>query len=364
MNARITSKNVKAHPLRIAKLAVASAAALVAMTAMLAPDCNACTRFLYQTGYGSYIVGRSMDWGENPHSDLWVFPEGMKRDGGFGKGSVKWTSKYGSVVTSFYSVAVVDGMNEAGLVGNVLYLAESDFGDAEKSGKPTLSIGAWLQYVLDNYGSVSKAVDALKSEPFTVVAPMLPNGRRASGHLSLSDPSGDSAIFEYIDGKLQIHHSPVYKVMTNSPIYDKQLAINAYWDEVGGVAMLPGTYRAADRFVRTSFYLKTLPKFKDPQEATAAAFSVIRSVSVPIGIQDPKHPNLSTTVWRTVSDHKAKRYYFDSVYSPSVFWVDMDKLGLKEGAQPQRLDLSDTSSLAGEVSAIFKPAKPFPWLAH
>ena len=89
MNARITSKNVKAHPLRIAKLAVASAAALVAMTAMLAPDCNACTRFLYQTGYGSYIVGRSMDWGENPHSDLWVFPEGMKRDGGFGKGSVK-----------------------------------------------------------------------------------------------------------------------------------------------------------------------------------------------------------------------------------------------------------------------------------
>ncbi len=45
---------------------------------------------------------------------------------------------------------------------------------------------------------------ALRKEPFAIIAPTLPNGRPAQGHLSLSDPSGDSAIFEYVGGKLVI----------------------------------------------------------------------------------------------------------------------------------------------------------------
>jgi hypothetical protein len=57
-------------------------------------------------------------------------------------------------------------------------------------------------------------------------------------------------LFEYIDGKLVVHHDSSYTVMTNSPIFEKQLALNEYWKQVGGAAMLPGTNRAADRFVR------------------------------------------------------------------------------------------------------------------
>ena len=33
----------------------------------------------------------------------------------------------------------------------------------------------------------------------------------------MSDPNGDSAILEYKDGKLNIHHGREHKVMTNSP---------------------------------------------------------------------------------------------------------------------------------------------------
>jgi choloylglycine hydrolase len=40
--------------------------------------------------------------------------------------------------------------------------------------------------------------------------------------------------------------------MTNSPTYDQQLALNRYWEQIGGTTMLPGTNRAADRFVRAS----------------------------------------------------------------------------------------------------------------
>ena len=57
--------------------------------------------------------------------------------------------------------------------------------------------------------------------------------------------------------------------MTNSPVYDQQLALNAYWDLIGGDRMLPGTISAADRFVRLSYALKASPKFKDRDMAVA-----------------------------------------------------------------------------------------------
>lgn len=117
--------------------------------------------------------------------------------------------------------------NEAGFAGNLLYLAESDFGDAAARGKPKLSVGAWLQYLLDNYGSFGETVKALQSDPFTVITGEAPSERSATVHISLSDRTGDSAIFEYIGGKLKIHRSRDYKVMTNSPVYDVQLATNA-----------------------------------------------------------------------------------------------------------------------------------------
>lgn len=322
-----------------------------------------CTRVLYETGTQTYIVGRSMDWNDpTVKTKLWTFPKGMLRDGGTTSNPVKWSSKYGSIVASFYDAGSADGLNEAGLAANMLYLAESDFGDPAKTGKPTLSVGAWLQYFLDHYATVHEAVEAMQNVPFTIVAPILPNGRGATVHLCLSDPTGDSAILEYINGNVSIHHSPEYRVMTNSPVYDQQLALNAYWDLIGGNNMLPGTISAADRFVRASYFLKSSPKFKERNMAVAAVFSQMRSIGVPLGMSDPVRPNISSTLWRSVIDHDAKRYYFESTIQPAIFWVDMDHLDLQPGASPQSLEVNGPTVLFGEVSNAFKPEKPFAWL--
>ena len=48
--------------------------------------------------------------------------------------------------------------------------------------------------------------------------------------------------------------------MTDSPIFDEQLALNQYWKDIGGLVFLPGTNRAADRFARASFLLSAIPK--------------------------------------------------------------------------------------------------------
>lgn len=336
----------------------------VALITIPAPNAEACTRVLYETGTGTYIVGRSMDWNDlQMQTDFWVFPRGMERDGGVGNGSITWTSKYGSVIISIYDMATSDGINEAGMAGNLLYLAESDYGDPASSGKPKISVGAWLQYLLDNYGTVAETVEAMKSDPFTVVSANAPNGRPASVHIAISDPTGDSAILEYIDGKLKIHHGKEYRVMTNSPVYDQQLAIDAYWEFIGGKNFLPGTISAADRFVRASYNLKSSPKYKDRRDALAAVFSQMRSIGVPLGMSDPEKPNISSTLWRSVIDQDTKRYYFDSVINPSVIWVDLDKVDMNPGAKPMKLELGGAEIPGGEVSSMFKPAEPFKFLA-
>jgi len=322
-----------------------------------------CTRVLYETGTGTYLVGRNADWNDMAAQvDLWLFPRGLKREGGVGKAPVTWTSKYGSVVTGFYANVSADGMNEAGLVCNLLYQVEADYGDPKQTGRPTLSLGGWLQYVLDNFQTVAEAVAAMQPDPFTVISGNFGNGRPANVHFSLSDASGDSAIFEFLGGKLVTHHGRDYKVMTNSPIFDQQLAINTYWDLVGGKNMLPGTISAADRYVRASYALKSSPKFKDKRQALASIFSQMRAVSPPLGMSDPEKPNISSTLYRIVADSESKRYYFDNVLDPSVFYVDLAKVDLNAGAKTMRLAVMGPTDLAGDVSTQFTPTEPYTFL--
>jgi choloylglycine hydrolase len=319
------------------------------------------------------ITGRNMDWKEDLASNLYVFPAGMKRDGVSGPKSIAWTSKYGSVVVAGYEAGTTDGMNEKGLVANILYLAESEYTAPDPS-RPFLSISAWAQFVLDKYATVAEAVDALRAEPFNILAPTLPNGAPAALHLSISDPTGDSAIFEYVGGKLVIHHSKNYTVMTNSPVYEQQLALDAYWKGIGGLTFLPGTNRAADRFVRTSFLLNAIPRKLDknyiagvPQQsyayqAVAGVLSVQRAVSVPLGISTPNEPNISSTIWRTVSDQKNLIYYFDSATRPNTFWIALAKADLKPGSPVKKLTISNGEVFSGEVSGEFKEAESFKFL--
>jgi penicillin V acylase-like amidase (Ntn superfamily) len=332
-----------------------------------------CTRTLYVGDDGFVVTGRNMDWKEDMASNLWVFPAGCARTGLAGANSLRWTSKYGSVAVSGYEAGTPDGLNEKGLAANALFLVESDYG-TPRDDRPSLSIALWAQYVLDLFATVAEAVEALRADPFNILAPVLPNGAPAALHLALSDASGDSAIFEYIGGALSIHHGRAYRVMTNSPTYDQQLALDAYWKQVGGLVFLPGTNRAADRFARASFLLDSLPRKADPHylrgipgqsyehQALAAVLSLQRAVSVPLGISTPDQPNISSTIWRTIIDHRSRRYCFDSATRPNTFWVDLAKLDFTPGTPIRKLVLQNGEVYAGEVSGSFVPAEDLKWL--
>ncbi|NDW19046.1 linear amide C-N hydrolase [Dysgonomonas sp. 216] len=323
---------------------------------------GACTRIVYQGPNNTILTARSMDWKEDSMTNLWIFPRGMDRNGEIGKNPMTWKSKYGSVVAAAYDICSTDGMNEKGLVANLLWLAESEYPQWDGK-RPALSIAAWVQYMLDNFATVDEAVTAIEDNKFDVVSDQMPDGSRmATLHLSISDATGDNAIFEYVKGKLVIHHDRSYQVMTNSPVFHEQLALNNYWKTIGGLTFLPGTNRAADRFVRASYYINVIPKVEDIRTAVASVFSVIRNTSVPFGISTPNEPNISSTRWRTVSDQKNKIYFYESTLYPNVFWVDFKSVDFSEKAPVKKLDLLKGETFAGNASGEFVVSEPFKFL--
>ncbi|TDS55276.1 linear amide C-N hydrolase [Myroides indicus] len=337
---------------------------LIAILFGTAQEINACTRVVYKGPQNTIITARSMDWKSEIDANLWIFPRGMERFGNVGDNSIKWTSKYGSVITSAWDIATTDGMNEKGLVANVLWLVESEYPQFNPQGsKPGLTISAWAQYVLDNFATVKEAVDELGKEDFVIVSDFIPGTDKFTTlHLSLSDATGDNAIFEYINGKLKIHHDPSYTVMTNSPIFEQQLAINQYWKGIPGTIMLPGTNRAADRYVRASYYIDAIPQTTDTRTSIASVFSVIRNCSVPFGISSESEPNISSTRWRSVSDQKNLVYYFETVQTPNTFWVDLKKIDFSKKTNVRKLSASKNETYAGETSKEFVVTKPFTFL--
>ncbi|WP_244490359.1 linear amide C-N hydrolase [Rhizobium sp. Root708] len=341
-------------------------ASLGLMLALGPMAAEACTRLVYLGPDDNIITARSMDWKSDVATNLYVLPRGIERSGEAGPNSIKWTAKYGSVVATGYDVSTTDGVNEAGLSANLLWLVESEYPSFGKDSKPGLTIAAWAQYVLDNFATVDEAVRVLEKEPFTIVTDNVPGENRLTTlHLSMSDATGDSAIVEYVKGKQVIHHDRKYQVMTNSPIFEQQLALNAYWKQIGGTVMLPGTNRASDRFARASFYVNAIPKDEDPHRALASVFSVIRNVSVPYGLNTPEEPNISSTRWRTVFDHKRKLYFFESALTPNTFWVDLKAIDFsRETGKVKRLDLGENQdhTYSGDATKDFKEAKPFIFL--
>ncbi len=320
---------------------------------------DACSRVLWNDNGVAVVVGRNMDWFQDMRTNLWAFPRGIERTGLAGENSLAWTSKYGSVAASVYEMGTADGINERGLVANMLWLTEADYGQRDEK-VPGLSLSLWAQYALDNFATVAEAVAAAEQSPFQIVPATVPGTSGPSPvHLALADASGDSAIFEVVDGgKLRIHHGRQYTVMTNSPPFPEQLVNLKKYQGFGGTAPLPGTTEAADRYVRAAYYVQNLLKPQDIRQTIAGILSVMRNVGQPFVRPNPTHPEASHTIWRSVADATDQVYFFESTLSPNIVWVRLNGLDLSAGQPVRKLDLVNSGDLVGDVTQSFKPSAP------
>ncbi|GAA4215497.1 linear amide C-N hydrolase [Actinocatenispora rupis] len=315
-----------------------------------------CTRVLWPTNGQIVLVGRNMDWRSSLDTNLWSLPRGAERFGAHGRdpNPLRWTARYGSVVATAYDRASTDGVNEAGLGVHLLWLAEADFGERDPA-LPALAVSLWAQWFLDTVATVAEAVEELSAHPVQV-RPQTEShsGSFSTVHLALDDAIGDSAIIEYLDGTPHVHHGREYRVMTNSPPFDEQLAHLRQYEGFGGTAPLPGTTEAADRFVRASYYADRLPPAASTEAGYAALLSVMRNAAQPFGTPDPERPNISMTIWRTLTDLSNRVYAFESTFHPNIVWTRLDELDF---TRTSRLDLS-VDGLVGDVTNHYQPSAP------
>lgn len=311
----------------------------------------ACTRIMYAGNNGVVVSGRTMDWTDDVAPNIYVFPRGMERNGEAGENSITWKSKYGSVITSGYETFTTDGMNEKGLMFSLLYLKETSYEQPNDTRK-SISVGAWGQYVLDNFATVDEAVNYLEKDNIRVN-----DKTNASLHFTLSDTEGNNAIIEYIEGKIKIYKGAEHKVLTNSPTYDIQLENQSKTND--SITDLKGGITSADRFRRASFYVNTLPKTDDALEGVMSVMGVLRTISTPIHSKFKEKEEPFYTVWRTVADQKNKIYYFEMVAKPNIFWLELDKLDFSEKANVMRLTLEDGSVYMGSAINNLIKSKPF-----
>jgi penicillin V acylase-like amidase (Ntn superfamily) len=342
-------------------LAFVTAATLVAA---FNPVAEACSRILWNNNQFAVIAGRTMDWPESTMPILTVLPAGMERNGGMAgpelvvkENPAKWTSKYGSLITSVYGIGTADGVNEKGLAGHMLYLKATDFGPRDAA-KPAVHGGLWLQYLLDQAADVKEALALLDKVQIVMVAA---NGHDATVHLAIEDASGDSAIIEYINGKQVVHHGKEYRLMTNDPTYDEQLALLEKQDfsKPSSDMALPGNVKATDRFQRAAYFTAMLPEPKTEREAIASILAIARNVSVPFGAPY-KGFGIYNTEYRTAINLTTRRYFFELTTSPNVLWADLTKFNLKPGAPVMILD-PDNLDLSGDVTERFQKAERAPF---
>jgi choloylglycine hydrolase len=284
----------------------------------------------------------------------------MKRDGGRAGGEVvvkdnpaRWTSKYGSIVTTVYGIGTADGFNERGLGVHMLYLSATDFGPRDPS-KPGVQAGLWSQFLLDNAATVKEALAALQTVQVVMVET---HGHKATVHLAIEDATGDSAIIEFVNGKMVVHHGREYRIMTNDPTYDEQLALLGKLDfsKPSSDTPLPGNVKATDRFQRAAYYASMLPKPKSEREAVASVLAIARNVSVPFGAPY-KGFGIYNTEYRTAMNLTDKRYFFELTTAPNVIWADLGKFNLAPGSPVMALD-PDNIALSGDVTGKFRKAK-------
>jgi choloylglycine hydrolase len=345
---------------------------------------SACSRVFVNDKKIAKIVVRSMDLPlaipERPR--LVVFPRGQERScnrsilpgkkgkiEGLGPNPVQWTSKYGNVVMVGFDAGVSDGLNEHGLAAHLLTLVAVKH--EPRDDRPELSDALWVQYVLDNFKTVKEVVQAHRDRKFRLVAvtvPDLGHTETLGSHLAIEDPTGDSAIFEFINGRLVIHHGPEYRVMTNDPPMKEMLRRMKKYKDFGGKQPLPGDSLEGEyRFARLTAYYRFLPEPRNYKEAVAGALSLMRIAQIPF--RDPNKDKTSEpealwrgcqTNWVSAADLTNRVYYLNSSIVPSLGWLELPDLDFRPQAPVHFLD-PHNPELGGNLRKglkLWKPSSP------
>jgi len=360
------------------------AAVLVAVVLFLALAVNlsfACTDFQIKAKDNTVVVGRSMEFPIDLHSNVIIIPRGeqfVSIDDQGVKG-ISWMNKYGFLGVDAYKLknCYVEGFNEKGLAFDALMFTGAKYQLAEPGKFVTISnFGSWI---MGNFATVEEVKEALAKVNVTG-ASLKAAGGEICMHIAVHDAAGKNLVIEFIDGKVNVYDNPL-GVMTNRPEFPWQITnlrnyinlnapdrkdrvLNGLKLEPTGVGSgllgLPGDWTPPSRFVRTAYSLDAALPVKDALEAVNLAEHLLNMVDIPKGAIK-ENPAFFVMMegyaqWVVIKDLTNLILYYKTYEDTAWKKVDLKKFSLALGA-PQKsiaIAVEDRQQKAVDVTSELK----------
>lgn len=329
---------------------------MVLLFAIVAPSLGwACTGFQLKAQDGSYVNGRSVEFGINLLLSAVVVPRNLELSGTLpnGQSGLKYKTKYAAVGGSTYgTTTIMDGLNEKGLTAAVFYFPDdATYSEiTAENQKKALSPTEFNAWILSQFQTVEEVKVALND---VVIAPTTPKGWPSLPpfHYIVYDKSGKSIVIEPIDGKLNVYDNPL-GVLTNSPRFDWQMTnlsnyanLSPYnvneltlnktifkpFGQGSGMLGLPGDFTPPSRFVRAAFFSTNAIPSNNAQESVFQAFHILNQFDIPRGVVRSKANNKTDseyTLATIVKDPQNLRYYFKTFEDQNIKMIDLNAFDL------------------------------------
>ncbi|MCG2815995.1 MAG: linear amide C-N hydrolase [Candidatus Aminicenantes bacterium] len=273
---------------------------LILCMVIFQPVLNACTTFFLKNG-SRMVFGRNYDWhtgvGYVMVNKRNVVKKAMNNDDPT-QTPAEWVSLYGSVTFNQYGREYpMGGMNEAGLVVEVMWMAGTRFPDTD--GRPALGELPWVQYQLDTCRSVEEVLATDKHIRISADSSPI--------HYLIGDAAGRTATVEFLDGKMVAHTGEIlpYSVLANDTYADSLRYLRQH-EGFGGKTAISDTERSLDRFAKACAGVTGYDTTKNPN-IIDYAINILDEVSQEKG-----------TMWSIVYDVGHRTVYFKTIQRPAL----------------------------------------------
>jgi len=311
----------------------------ILLACLIPQSSQPCTTFYFDDG-DQPVFGRNFDWmiGDalvivNKRN---VSKTAMVNDSETGISQpVSWTSQFGSVTFNMICRELpMGGINEAGLVVELMMLVDTQY--PEPDSRPYTNSLQWIQYQLDNFGTVEEVIASDSQLRIRGVPADYGN------HYLVSDRNGSCASIEFLDGKLVYYANETMpaKVLTNST-YEESTAFLYEHIGWGGDLQIPQSDSSLDRFVRAADMVKNY----DPGASESAvdyAFDILADVSQSVFVH---------TQWSIAYDIKILRIYFHTLENEKIRYIDLSSFDFSCRTPVKVLDINE--DLSGDISNNF-----------
>jgi penicillin V acylase-like amidase (Ntn superfamily) len=258
-----------------------------------------------------------------------VNKRGMSKQGRI-KQAASWTARYGSVTfNQFGRDEPSSGVNEKGLMVSVMWLDGTRYPPADD--RPPIGPLRWMQYHLDNHANVAEVVAKAEVVRLSSHVPV---------HYFFADPSGDSVVMEFLEGKLFVYRGETLPVraLTNSKYAESVAAFEVAkrTDEI------PMSESSLDRFVRGATLIA------GEGDRIARSFDTLALVALTTGE--------TRTRWSIVYDLGASELYFKTDTHEVIRRLSMTRFDFSCRTPMKMFDVTTPGS--GDVSTHFVDYSP------